>query len=76
MMSANTERFDRDDRARNHEAPDSPSSPIEAAMHYLTKASIALSCVGGPFEPIAQATARDIDRYARAINSVSEAIEP
>jgi hypothetical protein len=52
-------------------APDPASEPIEAALYHLTDASIALRCIVGPLEAIAQATARDIDRYAVAIEAIA-----
>ncbi len=72
-MPENREQFTSDHRASSlaaDPAPDTASEPIEAALYHLTDAAIALRCVVGPFEPIAQATARDLDRYALAIESI------
>jgi len=70
MMPGHREQFDIDHPATNL-APDPASALIETALYHLTDASIALRCIVGPFEPIAQATARDLDRYALAIECIA-----
>ena len=63
-----------DNTKGRREVPDPASDPVGAALHHLSEAAVALHCIFGPFEPIAQATARDLDRYALALNSISDAI--
>jgi|NGEPerStandDraft_6_1074524.scaffolds.fasta_scaffold444785_1 hypothetical protein len=55
---------------------DEVRNPASRASLHLTRASIALRCVTGPTEPVAEATARELSRFAIAIDSMASAMNP